>query len=70
MECPSCGTELEHEDIFGRLFSHQDGEISGDIYRCPVAVEEEGKCDSEMFHVCGSYYMYRADGVLHEGYPC
>lgn len=25
MECPICGTELEYDDYFGRIASHQDG---------------------------------------------
>ena len=70
MYCPICGAELEHEDVFGRLAAHQDGTVVGDIYRCPVAMKQEGVCDSELFHVCGSFYSYRDDGNLHEGYPC
>jgi len=70
MECPLCGAELECEDYFGRLFPHQDGHIAGDIYRCPNGFEQDGSCDSEMFHVVGSFYSYRNNGELHEGYPC
>ena len=69
MECPYCGAELEHTDSYGRFCAHQDGKRLGDIYRCPVAVEQEGKCDSECFHVCGSFYTDEY-GELHDGYPC
>lgn len=69
--CPLCGTELEVNDVFGRLAAHQDGKILGDIYRCPKGVEQDGSCDSECFHVAGSFYAYReGDTQLHEGYPC
>ncbi|GEM_PF-2403059 len=70
MNCPYCGEELEHEDVFGRICSHQDGYIAGDIYRCPNGLNQDGSCDSEMFHVAGSFYTYRDTGELHEGYPC
>lgn len=46
MECTICGTELYHEDIFGRISSHQDGHVSGDIYRCPNGFDQNGTCDS------------------------
>ena len=64
MECPHCGSELEHTDIFGRLCAHQDGAVLGDIYVCPVGRAQEG-CDYE-----GHFYTYRSGGDLHEGYPC
>lgn len=71
MECPYCGAELEHEDVFGRILAHQDGYIAGDIYRCPKGMEQDGSCGSESFHVVGSFYTYRrGDDSLHEGYPC
>jgi len=70
MICPYCESELEHEDVFGRIASHQDGKVLGDIYRCPLALQEEDKCFSESFHVCGSFYTYRDYNTLHEGYPC
>jgi hypothetical protein len=70
MECPICGAELEHEDVFGRLATHQDGQITGDIWRCPNGLEQNGRCSSELFAVCGSFYTYRqGDTSLHEGYP-
>jgi hypothetical protein len=71
MTCPYCEAELDHEDIFGRLFSHQDGHVAGDIYRCPNGLEQDGTCESENFHVAGSFYTYRdSPDNLHEGYPC
>jgi len=70
MECPLCGAELECEDYFGRIAVHQDGYIAGDIYRCLNGLKQDGSCDSEMFHVAGSFYSYRNTGELHEGYPC
>jgi hypothetical protein len=71
MECPYCDAELICEDYFGRIAAHQDGKIIGDIYRCPNGVEQDGSCDSESFHVAGSFYQYReGDDSLHEGYPC
>jgi hypothetical protein len=69
MDCPICGSELEHHDYYGRLFSHQDGKRIGEIYKCPKGLEQNGSCDSEMFHVAGSFYTDEA-GNLHEGYPC
>ena len=71
MECPYCGEELVHEDVFGRLWSHQDGRIFGDIYYCPNGKEQDGSCYSELFYVAGSFYTYRNNPTeLHEGYPC
>ncbi len=71
IECPSCGAELIHDDVFGRLFGFQDKKILGDIYRCPVGREESEECDSSCFHVAGSWYAYReGDTALKEGYPC
>lgn len=62
MDCPTCGEELLHEDIYGRLCAHQDGHIAGDIYRC-----ENENCESfmEFFHT----YRSNPDD-LREGYPC
>lgn len=70
MECPICGSELEYEDYFGRVAAHQDGHVAGDIYRCPKGFEQDGSCESEDFSVAGSFYMYRGESELHEGYPC
>lgn len=70
MECPICGDELICVDHFGRIAAHQDGKVFGDIYHCPSGREQDGSCDSELFHVAGSFYTYRATGELHEGYPC
>ena len=69
MECPYCGSELEHEDNFGRLAAHQDGKILGEIFRCPKGANEEG-CQSACFNVAGSFHTYFNDGLLREGYPC
>ena len=70
MECPYCGSGLEYVDYFGRLAAHQDGKVLGDIYQCPKGREESEECESSVFHVAGSFYVYRDSGELHEGYPC
>lgn len=71
MECPHCGTELEHEDQFGRFAGFGDGKILGDIYRCPKGREESEECESSVFHVAGSFYAFREGNTeLQEGYPC
>ena len=70
MECPICGTELEWDDYFGRIAAFQDGKVVGDIWRCPNGLAEDGDCDSNMFHVAGSFYTYKDDDGIHEGYPC
>jgi len=71
MKCPLCKAELEYEDYFGRIATNQDGYIAGDIYRCPNGFAQDGSCDSETFHVVGSFYSYRdSNGELLEGYPC
>ena len=71
MECPYCGSELEHDDVFGRLAGFGDGTINGDIYRCPKGREESEECESSIFHVAGSFYTFRkGNDDLHEGYPC
>lgn len=69
MECPYCGGWLEREDQWGRLAAHQDGKVLGEIFRCQTAIEQEGKCESETFSVCGSFYTDEY-GDLHDGYPC
>lgn len=70
MDCPLCGTELDRDDVYGRLCAHQDGKVIGDIYRCPKGREQDGTCDSESFSVAGSFYVVRETGEIHEGYPC
>ena len=69
-DCPHCGEQLVQIDIFGRLASHQDGKILGEIYKCPNGVNQDGSCDSEHFSVAGSFYMYYQNETLEEGYPC
>ena len=69
MECPYCGNELEHEDNFGRLASHQDGKVLGEILRCPVG-RDGSDCFSSCFHVQGAFHIYFSDGQLKDGYPC
>ena len=70
MECPRCGAELDLDDQFGRIASHQDGRVLGDIYRCPNGMDQDGTCASALFYVAGSFYTYRDEGeLLHEGYP-
>jgi hypothetical protein len=67
MECPSCGSELQWDDVFGRNL-HIDalGRIrpgfikTGDIYRCP---NEE--CESHWW-----YTLDDDDNNLYDGYPC
>ena len=64
MICPCCDSELELHDYFGRIASHQDGRVLGDIWKC---TNEE--CDSVTFNYY--FYTYRDNGGnLHEGYPC
>lgn len=71
MECPYCGEELIYDDYFGRICAHQDGKVLGDIWRCPNGKEQNGKCESELFHVAGCFYTYRDNDIrLYEGYPC
>lgn len=71
LECPHCGSELEHDDVFGKLAGFGPYEVKGDIYRCPKGREESEECDSSTFHVAGSFYAYRkGDTSLQEGYPC
>ena len=70
MECPICGATLDHEDNFGRFCAHQDGKKIGEIYRCPNGVEQDGSCNSELFHVAGAFHVYDDEGQLKEGYPC
>lgn len=62
MECPYCETELNYQDYFGRICSHQDGKVLGDIYKCK---NEECECYEEHFHT----YRDHPDD-LKEGYPC
>lgn len=60
--CPYCGEELNWEDYYGRILSHQDGVVLGDIYQC-----KNENC--EMFQEI--YHTMRAEGdELYQGYPC
>lgn len=70
MECPICGSELDYDGPFGRLAAHQDGCVVGDIWRCPRGADQDGSCESEFFHVAGSFHKYREETGLREGYPC
>lgn len=73
MICPICGAELEHEDSFGNLDFINHGNLNGkrgDIFRCPNGKEQNETCDSECFHVPGSFYTFVGSNELHEGYPC
>lgn len=69
MECPMCGEELVHDDIYGRLAAHQDGVKIGDIYKCPNGTEQNGTCESGNFRVAGSWYTILPSDELYEGYP-
>ena len=53
---------MTYEDYWGRIASHQDGHIEGDIYQC---VNEECEMYEEYFH---THREYSDD--IHEGYPC
>lgn len=69
MDCPYCGRELVYQDYFGRLCSHQDGKVLGDIYKCPWEDDENcTECDSSAFN--SYFHVYRDIGNLEEGYPC
>ena len=62
MECPYCEQELNCVDYFGRVASHQDGHVEGDIYKC-------GNEDCEMFDE--HFHTHRNnESEVHEGYPC
>lgn len=62
MECPYCEKELNYHDYFGRIASHQDGKVLGNIYTC-----ENEEC--EMYQE--SFYTYRDRPYdIQEGYPC
>ena len=77
MECPLCGEDLVHWDSYGRIASHQDGKVLGEILMCPTGrnegmgeeMNDDESCDSSMHHVPGSFYT-DTQGNLHEGYPC
>jgi hypothetical protein len=62
MNCPICNQELLYDDYFGRICSHQDGHVEGDIY----------KCGNEECEGYGLFYHTHRDHneELHEGYPC
>jgi hypothetical protein len=70
MNCPYCNEELVHEDYFGRVASHQDGKILGEIFKCPNGSEQNELCPSENLNVAGAFYLYYSNNELHEGYPC
>lgn len=61
MDCPYCNEELAYDDYFGRIASHQDGKVYGDIYKCANE-------DCEQYQQ--TFYAYRDNGELIEGYPC
>ena len=63
MKCPYCNTELEYDDYFGRLASHQDGKVLGEIFKCP-----NEDCESYSFN--GFFYTRKPSEELFEGYPC
>jgi len=65
MNCPYCGSELEHHDSFGRFFSHQDGNKTGDIFICLSGRDNTGDCKYD-----GFFHTFINDDELHEGYPC
>jgi hypothetical protein len=70
MNCPYCGSEMDWDDYFGRVLAHQDGQVFGDIYRCPKGFAQDGSCESEEFKSSGTFYTFRDnEGVIHEGYP-
>jgi hypothetical protein len=65
-ECPHCGSELLHWDVYGRNLSldnwgrvREGFQKSGDIFKC---TNEE--CD------CPIWHTRRDDGELYEGMPC
>jgi len=62
MECPYCEKELRYDDYWGRVASHQDGQVFGDIYQCD---NQECVMYQEYFHVHKSH-----PDDIHEGYPC
>lgn len=35
MECPYCGSELEHHDTYFKGYNHTDANKLGDIFKCP-----------------------------------
>jgi hypothetical protein len=62
MTCPTCEQELLLIDYFGRIASHQDGHVEGDIYQC-----ENEDCESYQEY----YHTHRSTpDELHNGYPC
>lgn len=69
VDCPICGAELAHWDQFGRLATHQDGKVFGDIWKCPNGANQDGTYESELFSVAGSFYSLVDTGELHEGFP-
>lgn len=70
LQCPYCGSDLEHHDLFGRFAGFGDGKVNGDIYKCPKGAEESEDCESSCFHVAGSFYTFRDGDGLYDGYPC
>lgn len=64
MLCPYCENELIPHDSFGRFFSHQDGKVIGEIYKC-----HNEECESGCFNFLFHAYSNREDD-LKEGHPC
>lgn len=64
-KCPYCEQELNYHDYYGRICSHQDGKVIGNIYVCP---NEACECQTN-----GRHFYDRSgigDPEIREGYPC
>lgn len=64
-QCQYCDKELEYHDYYGRICSHQDGYIAGNIYIC---VNEDCECQA----TCRHFHDRSGEGdyEIREGYPC